>query len=153
MMLYADAPFGEMPEYGQRLDEQWVEDLRASISGPSGEFAVEELGRDTLENGVHWAIQLPSLKRIQVVDGPFGGRFLELRQYRRKDNGDVVRDRVKFIRLGKVCLNCFILLPPSLAVFFLTGNGFDNVRRTHGYCCSRQRYSSWKEYQSFLLPF
>jgi len=100
-MLYTDAPFGDMEDCDHRNNETWVEDLRASITGPSGELAVEELGRDTLEDGVHWAIQLPSLKRVQIVDGPFGGKFLELRLYRQK-NGEFQRDRMKFIRLSKV---------------------------------------------------
>ena len=127
-MTYVDAPFGSMADFGERIGEQWVEDLRASISGPSGELAVEELRNDTLEKGVYWAIQLPSLKRIQVVDGPFGGKFLELRQYRRRDNGDFLRDRVKFIRLSKVVSNTIFFSLVLLVLSFLLGNGFDNVR-------------------------
>jgi hypothetical protein len=104
MQFSESAPFGQtldIDEFRPCVAESWAEDLRASLGGPSGELAAHEMDKASLEDGVHWSLRLPSDKRIQVVDGPFGGVFLELRQYKLKD-GDFIKDRVKFLRLSKV---------------------------------------------------
>lgn len=82
----------------------WVRKMKRSLDTPSipKEFKVHPLEKSSLEPGVKWGIQLPSLKRIQVVKGRSGDRFLEIRQFNEKKDGTMVADGRKFIRLTKV---------------------------------------------------
>lgn len=84
--------------------DPWLQRLKSSLddSPAISEIEVEEIEKSSLDPGVKWAIQLPSLKRIQVVKGRFGGRFLEVRQFKRSEEGGLCPDRSKFIRLSKV---------------------------------------------------
>ncbi|ELT92387.1 hypothetical protein CAPTEDRAFT_192717 [Capitella teleta] len=81
----------------------WVRKMKRSLDTPSipKEFKVHPLEKSSLEPGVKWGIQLPSLKRIQVVKGRSGDRFLEIRQFNEKKDGTMVADGRKFIRLTK----------------------------------------------------
>ena len=87
-------------------DAGWVKELRSSIIADSIKtpiISVRQLIPQEMESDVVWGIELPSLKRIQVVRGKYGGRFVEIRQYEKNENGMHVGMRNKFIRLSKVC--------------------------------------------------
>jgi len=100
--------------------EKWLDDLKESMNKDSDSSTVHvvEIENNALEDGVEWAIQLPSLKRIQVVNNGFGGKFLEIRQYQKMNEGELEGSRSKFIRLTKVCcgdyyasISKYIILP------------------------------------------